>query len=210
MMNEHKLTTESDNPALKHEENLRFLSQKIDKHYQEGMFIYSETINMHTIKIEELKNQIASLLKKKEKEELILLNMEQNIGYEGRLLEKLNETFFQKIYSIDELKTQYAHMIEASEYAKILERKESELRLSLDEIEELEITLAQQELERINLLMELSPKRNAIMELEDNLKKIELEKESFASKKLHQIPQLAFEKNEEIAVEAIENNNNEH
>ena len=198
-------------PTTKHEDkseqHLALLAQKIDNTYKEGMYIYSEKLSQYALEIENIKAQINALYKAKDTQEQELKTIEKELDHEERFLKKLNETFNLKIHSIDELKTEYADLMEANEYNKILKRKTNELSLALDEIEEVEITLLQQELERINLLKKLNPKRQEISALKD--KKLELEKEYFSLKKLHQLPQLSLESEEEITTEIIENDSKE-
>jgi DNA repair exonuclease SbcCD ATPase subunit len=94
----------------------------------------------------------------------------------------------QKINSIEELNTEYKDIVEASEYSKLLKRKAKELHSVQNEIEELELTYLNYELERINHLEILEPKRREIETIKENLKELELEKEHFSSTKLHQLP----------------------
>ncbi|CAA6805160.1 MAG: Myosin heavy chain [uncultured Sulfurovum sp.] len=196
-------------PSKELDNNLALLAQKIDTTYKEGLSIYSEALNNHTIEIEELKNQINREKKAKEQEEQQLNTTQQERKFQEQLLQKLNDTVSQKIHSINELKTQYADLIDEKEYQKILSQKESKLYLTLDEIEELEITLLEQELEYINILTKLIPKRQNIIQLEEDLKKLELKKEYYALKKLQQLPQLSLESYDEITTEIIEDNSKE-
>lgn len=191
------------------ENNISLIAQKIDNTYKEGMSIYTEALNQYNMESEELKSQIDAFYKAKSSDEQQLSSLEKEIDHEERFLYKLNEGFNLKIHAIDELKTQYSDLIDENEFKKIVKRKENELHLALDEIEEVEINLLQQELERINLLTQLSPKRQEIMQIKDKLKKLEREKEYFSLKKLHQLPQLALEKEHEITTEVLTNTETE-
>ena len=64
-----------------------------------------------------------------------------------------------------------------------------------EKIEELELIYLSHELERINALAILEPKRRYIDTLKENVKELELEKEHFASTKLHQLPQMGLANN---------------
>lgn len=199
-----KELTQTQNNNEKIEQNLTLLAQKIDNSYKEGIQHYTEALTQFNLEIKALKNQIETLDNANKQEEEKLKILEKEIDYEERFLQKLNENFTQKVNSIDELKTQYSHLIQNDEYNTILQKKINELQLALDEIEELEITLLQQELERVNLLILLNPKQQKILELKENLNKLELEQEYYALNKLHQLPQLAHENSNEIPVEIIE------
>lgn len=199
-----KELTQTQNNNENIEQNLTLLAQKIDNSYKEGIQHYTEALTQFNLEIKALKNQIETLDNANKHEEEKLKILEKEIDYEERFLQKLNENFTQKVNSIDELKTQYSHLIQNDEYNTILQKKINELQLALDEIEELEITLLQQELERVNLLILLNPKQQKILELKENLNKLELEQEYYALNKLQQLPQLAHENSNEIPVEIIE------
>ncbi|CAA6820047.1 MAG: Unknown protein [uncultured Sulfurovum sp.] len=186
------------------EDKLTLLAQKIDNTYREGLSIYTDTIANYTLEIEEIKSQINIEKELKEPTETKLRAIQKEKDHEERFLQKLNEVFTQKVHSIDELKTQYVDLMDDSSYSKILKQKENELKLALDELEEVELTLLQQELECINLQTALAPKQQSIIQLEEKLKKIELKKEYYALKNLQQLPQLALETNDEITTEVIE------
>ncbi|CAA6808003.1 MAG: Myosin heavy chain [uncultured Sulfurovum sp.] len=186
------------------QDDLTLLAQKVDSTYKEGLYVYTEAVANYALEIEELKSQIKLEKKLNEIEEIELSNIKRDRDHEERFLEKLNETFNQKIHSINELKTEYADLMEQNNYEKILRKKKSELQLALDELEEVEITLLQQELEHINLLKILAPKRKNIVQLEEKLKKLELQKEFYSLKNLQQLPQLVLETSDEITTEVIE------
>ncbi|HHD75586.1 MAG TPA: hypothetical protein ENK82_02270 [Campylobacterales bacterium] len=186
------------------EESLTLLAQKVDKTYKEGLSIYTETVANYALEIEELKSQIKLETEQKEPQEKQLLQIEQSRDHEARFLEKLNEAFNQKVHSIDELNKEYAELMDEKAYEKIFNKKKNELQLALDELEEVEIALLEQELAHINLLKVLTPKRNSILQLEEELKKLNLQKEYYSLKNLQQIPQLALESVDEISTEIIE------
>jgi len=162
--------------------------QEIDKHVRQGILAYAEGIGRYTLEIEKLKAKIEGEKQKIKEEEEVLLVLEREVGYDEKLLQRHNDTFMRKVNSLQELNSEYKEMIDAKEYTKLFERKKHELQELEDEINALEMTLLDTELERINLLLKLEPKRNFIAELQCGLKELELEKEHFESTKLHQIP----------------------
>jgi len=198
------------NPKEKIEHNLTLLAQKINNSYKEGISAYTETLSNYGLEIEALKNKIYTLHKAYKVEEEQLKFIEKERDHEARFLQKLDDAFTQKVLVIHELNTQYASLMERSEYTNVLKRKKNELQLFLDEIEEVEITLLQQELERINLLIILNPKRTKILQLQEDLKRLEREREYYSLTKLQQLPQLAIEPNQdEIPTEIIEKDEEE-
>ena len=161
---------------------------EIDNYYKQGTLAYAEGMSRYKIEITKLQNQIEILIKHKEKEEIALKEIEQELAINTRLLERLQDNFMQKLHSIEELNTEYKEVVEEEEYNKLLTQKTKALHKVQDEIEEFEITQLNFELERINTLEILEPKRREIMKIQEGVKELELEKEHFESTKLHQLP----------------------
>lgn len=182
---------------------------EIDDYYKQGAIAYAEGVSRYNVEIEKLLNCIEKAVNDKQKEEKILLGLEQELAIDNRVLEQLQDEFIQKIHSIEELNTEYKEFVDESGYTKLLAKKRRELYKTEDKIEELEITYLSHELERINMLAILEPKRHYIDTLKENIKELELEKEHFASTKLHQLPQLGLvnkENTEEIVdISILEN-----
>lgn len=164
------------------------VTTEIENHFRQGILAYAEGIRRYTLEIQKLKAQIDAEKKNIEKDEEVLLVLKREVGYDEKLLQKHNETFSLKINSLQELNSEYKDMLDEAEHTKIFKRKKDELQELQDEIDELEMTLLDAELEHINLLLKLEPKRNFIAELQGELKELELEKDHFESTKLHQIP----------------------
>ena len=161
--------------------------REIEDSYREGIIAYTEGLSRYVLEISKLKANISTEKKFIEKDEALLLLLERGVGYDEKLLEKNNDTFSQKIHSLQELDREYKDMLENKEYQKLDTRKKHELQEILDEIEELEMTLLQRELERLNMLVKLEPKRRLIRELESELTELRLDKEYFEATKIHQI-----------------------
>lgn len=189
---------------LNAKESIAIIAQKIDKQYQEGLQVYATSLSQYSVEIETLTAEVLSLKQEKKEEEKQLSTTLQKIYHQTELLHTLQEAFLQHIHTIDTHKTEYYDLIDTKEYRKILKRKQRELRITLDEIEELEILLLKEELRRINLLTTLTPKRYTIKQLKHRLKKLKLEKEHFLFTKLHQIPQLALQQGEIVATEVVD------
>lgn len=165
---------------------------EIDNYYKQGAIAYAEGVSRYNVEIEKLLNGIEKEVNDKQKEEKILLVLEQELAIDNRMLEQLQDEFMQKLHSIEELNTEYKELVDEAGYAKLLVQKRRELYKIQEKIEELEITYLSHELERINTLTILEPKRQTIDTLKENVKELELEKEHFASTKLHQLPQLGL------------------
>ena len=176
--------------------NIPSIINEIDNYYKQGTLAYAEGISRYKIEIEKLLNSIEKTVNNKRKEETALLAIEQELAIDTRLLERHQDDFIQKLYSIEELNTEYKDVLDEAEYTKLLTGKTRELHKVQDEIEELELTYLNHELERINGLEILEPKRREIDTLQESVKELELEKEHFASTKLHQLPQMGLANNE--------------
>lgn len=183
------------------------LITKIENHFKQGILAYAKGIRRYTLEIEKLKAQIETEKRNINTEEEVLVVLEREVGYDEKLLQKHNETFSLKINSLQELNSEYKDMLDEAEHTRLFKRKKDELQELLDEIDELETTLLHAELEHINLLLKLEPKRNFIAELQRELRELELEKDHFESTKLHQIPlipQKQTPKDEPVDTEVME------
>ena len=168
---------------------------EIDNYYKQGAMLYAEGVSRYNTEIEKLLNRIEKAVNDKQKEETTLLALEQELAIDHRVLEQLQDEFMQKLHSIEELNTEYKELVDEAGYTRLLTQKRRELHKVQDKIEDLEITYLNHELERINALAILEPKRRYIDTLKENVKELELEKEHFASTKLHQLPQMGLANN---------------
>ena len=153
--------------------------QELEAFFHASTKSYQEEIQSFNQQIGLLKDEI-SLLKKKnslEEEELyrVTLKLKEEIGS----LEQFNQEFNEKIRSIEELKHEYKEMMDERVHKILFGRKKREILEIVDKIEELELTILNSELRRINLFENVEPKQVAIMELEKNLKELKLKKEHF-------------------------------
>jgi len=171
-----------------HTSSVSAIVHEIDGYYKQGTVVYAEGIGRYKVEIEKLQNKIEDLIANKQKDEDRYKDIEQELVISARLLEHLQDEFMHKIHSIDELNIEYKDVLEASEYNTLIVRKSKELHRAEDEIESLEYAYLNYELERINQLEALKPKRKEIEMLKRDIKELELEKEYFASTKLHQLP----------------------
>jgi len=162
-------------------------AREIENHYRDGIIAYVEGISRYSLETSKLKANISTEKKLIEKDEATLIVFERKVSYDEKLLQKYNDSFSQKIHSIQELNREYKEILEDAEYLKLDKRKQHELQELLDEIEELEMTLLHRELERTNILLKLEPKRRLIRELESEFTELNLDKEYFAFTKLQQI-----------------------
>ena len=168
---------------------------EIDNYYKQGAMAYAEGVSRYNVEIEKLLNRIEKAVNDKQKEETILLALEQELAIDHRVLEQFQDEFMQKLHSIEELNTEYKELVDEVGYTKLLAQKRIELHKVQEKIEELELACLSHELERINALAMLEPKRRYIDTLKENVKELELEKEYFASTKLHQLPQMGLASN---------------
>jgi len=181
--------------------NIPSIIAEIDNYYRQGTLAYAEGLSRYKVEIAKLINSIEKAVNEKHKEEKSLLEAEQELAIDVRMLERLQDDFMQKLHSIEELKTEYKDVLDEAEYIKLLTGKKIELYKVQDSIEELELTHLSHELERINNLEILEPKRREIDSLKESLKELELEKEHFASTKIHQLPEFGFANDENDVVD---------
>jgi chromosome segregation ATPase len=151
---------------------------------------YVKDIKSLNIKIATTKDDIQKQQTKCKQIKDELANVTKDIEYSKRLLQRLNENFFKKAEIIDEFGVELESSLNSEEFRKIYKRKLKDLILLIDEIEEVEQTLLENELDRLNILSKLEPYENDLEELQKYLLKIELEKEFVESTKLHDIPKL--------------------
>ncbi|CAA6798752.1 MAG: Unknown protein [uncultured Sulfurovum sp.] len=161
--------------------------KEIDKLYKQGVLHYSESIHRYNIEIEKLKNEIELENKKNEEEQRSLFAIESILDHECKLFEKLHDKFMQKVASLVELRDEYKDSLEESMYNEKLSRKHSELFDLVDEIEEKEMALLNQELEKINLSNIFRKKVKKLEDLTRSLKEVELEKNYFESTELQKL-----------------------
>jgi len=159
--------------------------------YLKGLSVYAEKIKEYTLKIEKLKNKINYYTKQNEDAEQQLQAIENEITFDDKLLERLNNNVLIKIESRVLLKDELEN-IEDKSYVRIFERTKKELLGMIDEIETLEIAVLKKELTRLNMVSKLEPKKFKIEELKGYLKEFELEKEHYEHTKIYQIPQLGL------------------
>jgi hypothetical protein len=189
---ENSLTIVSQNNTAQ----LPAIANEIDSYYKQGAMLYAEAMGRYNIEIEKLQNSIKNATLAKTDEEKKFLEIKQELALDFRILEQLQDEFMQKLSSVEELNSEYKELVDEAQFTKLLLHKKRALAKVESKIEELEITYLSNELERINFLAKLEPKRRHIDTLKESLKELELEKEHFATTKLHQLPQMAFSSNE--------------
>ena len=164
--------------------------KEIDTLYKKGVLQYSETLQRYNIEIEKLKSEIELESQKNSNEERAFFATETVLEHESKQFEQLHHKFTQKVASLTELRDEYKESLEESIYNVKLLQKENELFTVMEEIEEKEISLLNQELEKINLSNILAKKQSKVEGLKRSLKEIELEKNYFESTELQKLSYL--------------------
>jgi len=183
----YELTEQSELEAQKQQYHSLHKVRDIEVQFRKGIIAYGDGLSRYSLEIAKLKANRSIEKKLIEKDEAALLLLERQVGYDEKLLQKYNNNFSKKIHSIQELNREYKEMLDNEEYLKLDKRKLDELQEILDEIEELEMTVLLRELDRVNLLLKLEPKRRVILTLERELQELKLDKAYFESTKLQQI-----------------------
>jgi len=186
--------------------------KEIDTLYKKGVLQYSETLQRYNIEIEKLKSEIGIETQRNIQEERCFFASETVLKHESKLFEQLHHKFSQKVSSLTELRDEYKESLEETVYNTKLIQKENELFSIIEEIEEKEIALLNQELEKINLSNILAKKLAKVEILKRSLKEIELEKNYFESTELQKLSYLNTEQltlsskpNEVVDTAIIEN-----
>jgi len=178
--------------------------QELENHYKQGTLLYAQRLQLYRTEIESIKHQIETQKSSMAPEVEALKNLENNVIYDTRSLEKLHEKFLKHIDFIQELQTEYKEMLDKTAYNKIFKRKKQQLIIIEDEIESLEASLLAFELERLNVLSMLKPKEKVLEDLKLRLKQLELEKVHFESTQLYQLTQLSLNQEKENNIVEIE------
>ena len=180
-------------PVTTHETTITSASQaivKLTQHYQDATLKYTQGIQNYNLQIEQMKNRISEALEENKEEEEIFSKIENEVNYHARSVRESNDVLHQDIGALEALEKEYKDVMNLSTHRRIVTKKKHALKKSLDKIEEQEETLLSQELERLNILEILTPKRAHVRELQSQFKNLELEKKHYESTKLQQVIQL--------------------
>jgi len=158
----------------------------LDAMYKKNISDYAEKLHTYTQEIENQKNQLALLLKEKAPHTTALLNIEKEVDYTLRLLERLTEGWCQKSVVITELDNELSHLNHTSDERKnILRERKQTLENLNTEIEDTELSLLGHELEKQNILLLLEPIERKMMALEQSIQALESEKRYTEASQLH-------------------------
>jgi len=180
---------------------------EITQYYQEKTQRYSNGIQAYNLEIEKIKIRIDEAIRDKIEEEEHFSRQASEVKYHARIVGESNDTFHQTILSLDELETEYKESMQASEYMRIIKKKKQSIHQLLVIISDQEEQLLAQELERLNILEMLTPKRKELEALQNKLKTLELEKKHFESSQLQQViqlPTLSTAKEEVIDIDTVD------
>jgi len=156
--------------------------------YKENIHSYAQELHTYTRKIEDAYNQLDLLYRKKEPHANDLLSVEKDVDYELRLLEKLTEEWCQQSVVINELESELTHLEHTSkERNKILKNRNESLGKLHVEIEDIELSLLEHELQKQNILLIIEPIEREIITLEQSIKALESEKRYMEASHLHQL-----------------------
>ena len=188
-----ELTTE-DNTSLhaaRTQAHVAMALSVLDSRYKENLASYADELHECSHRIETARIELDMLKEKKKPYLDALIASEKEVDYEMRMLERLSEQFIQNTLVSVELEKELARMEkEESTQSSLLYRKDELNRLQR-EIEDLELSLLQHELERQNHKLALEPIEQQIRTQEKLLRELESEKRYIESSHLHRITQVA-------------------
>ena len=163
---------------------------ELENNYKNNALTYAKNIQDFSLQIEQCKSQIAQVMQDKEEEEMQVIFVKNELHHYEKLLQRLNESFSIEVKSMEELQSEYKEAVEKQDYEVIYTKKKEHLKNILDDIEEEENILLQKELERLNILLYLEPKRTRLKNLESQLHTLELNKQHYEATLLQQLTQI--------------------
>jgi chromosome segregation ATPase len=183
-----KISTKKSNRSDQVKAEVTMALSTLDRLYKENISSYANELHACTHKIEKLQSRLALLLKEKEPHTATLQTYEKDIDYTLRLLERLTEVWSQKSLVIRELESELSQLNHSpKEREQILKSRNETLENLAIEIEDVELSLLEHELQKQNILLLMEPMEREIKTLEQSIKDLESEKRYIESAYLHQI-----------------------
>jgi len=159
----------------------------LDSRYKENLASYAEELHACTHRIETAQIELDHLKEKQKPYLDAISEIEKEIDYEIRMLERLSEQYVQKSMVNIELEKELSSLEQTE--SSLAYRKE-ELHKLDHEIAELELSLLQHELQRQNNKLLLEPIEQDIRAKEKQLRQLQAEKHYIESSHLHRITQV--------------------
>jgi chromosome segregation ATPase len=161
----------------------------LDSRYKENIADYAKELHGYTHKIENATIELKHLYEQKAPHTHTLERLEKEVEYGLRMLEHFTEQWLRKTAVASELEREMNRL--DSTDSGVLENRKEDLRQLLEEIEELELSLLKNELERQNTVLRIEPIDQKIRALEKKIQELEAQKRYMESAHLHQISQVA-------------------
>jgi len=159
----------------------------LDSRYKENLASYAEELHACTHRIETAQIELDHLKEKQKPYLDAIREIEKEIDYEIRMLERLSEQYVQKSMVNIELEKELSSLEQTE--SSLAYRKE-ELHKLDHEIAELELSLLRHELQRQNNKLLLEPIEQDIRAKEKQLRQLQAEKHYIESSHLHRITQV--------------------
>ncbi len=177
----------------------------LEGRYRANVKAYAQELHACNQQIEVLKSQKATLLQEKEPESKRLSEVEKEIEHQTKMLTYLHQQWMQKCTVVTELKRELqALTVDSDAKSKALEGRYVALDTLSEEIESLEVSLLEHELERQNLMLKLEPVEQKIRAIEQEIDTLEAQKRYIESAHLHHITDLQQGGNEQLATPQLE------
>jgi len=160
----------------------------LDSLYKKNISDYAKELHKATRNIENTRYQLAELYKEKEPHTNALHAVEKEVDYALRLVERLTEQWCQKSLVIKEIEIELSQLSQTEKEQKqiLKDRNDSLVKIHL-EIENIELSLLEHELEKQNILLFIEPIERKITILEQTIKELESEKQYIETSHLHQL-----------------------
>jgi chromosome segregation ATPase len=163
----------------------------LDSRYKENIADYAKELHAYTHKIENARIELKLLNEQKAPHSNALLSLEKEVEYGLRMLEHLTEQWLQKVAVVNGLEQEMKRMDVTMGSDGVLQHRREDLKQLHDEIEDHELTLLKNELERQNLVLKIEPIDQKIRALEKKIQEYEAQKRYMESAHLHRITQVA-------------------
>ena len=170
----------------------------LDSKYKENIADYAKELHTYTHKIENATIELKHLYAQKAPYSNLLDTLEKEVEYGLRMLEHFTEQWLRKTAVVNGLEKEIGH-IDTGNNGVLKNRKEDLWQLK-EEIEELELSVLKNELERQNTALKIEPIDQKIRALEKKIEEYEAQKRYMESTHLHQLTQVTLTSQPRLSV----------
>lgn len=183
-----EISTQAHNNSEHIKAQVTLALSALDSLYKKNISDYAQKVHESTLKIDNARNRLEQLNKAKKPHEETLSSCQIELDYTLRLLERLSEEWCQKSLVIVELENEFSTLdYSEEERKKRVEPRQNTVKKVAFEIENIELSLLEHELEKQNILILIEPIEREITLLERTLRELESEKRYIEASYLHHL-----------------------